>query len=116
MDSKDDSPVSPDDSTAIKNGDKDEESCILVEENISIVDLADDTIQDQPGSELCNDSTAETDELIDDAVDVIPAEFQVIDEVGGSQEIYESEQEVDGQVEEGEINGVSFMLEVLKLN
>jgi hypothetical protein len=98
MSSLNQSPDSPNDSAAIQNGDK-EESCILIEENISIIEI-DETIKTQDEDEessLNNNS----DELIEDPPDCLPSEFQVIDEVGGSQEIQEEQQE-----EGGELNGV----------
>jgi hypothetical protein len=102
MDLNDESPESPIDSTAIQNGDK-EESCVLIEENISIVDIADDTIQEElqlNDSSANNNETSE--ELIEESTDAIPSEYQVIDEVCGSQELVEN-----GGVED-EINGVSL--------
>lgn len=116
MDLHNESPESPNDPADTHNGSKDDESCVLVEENISIVNLAEDTIRD---SELCSESSNElkddAEELIEDIVDAIPNEFQVIDEVGGSQEIEENEngEKQDELVEEeGEVNGVSFVLNV----
>jgi hypothetical protein len=61
-----------------------EESCILVEEDISIVDLANDTKLSESRDEVGDtDSIVEEEGVIDDK---LPSEFQVIDEVGSSQE------------------------------
>lgn len=82
-----------------------EESCILIEENISTVDLANDTITETKDTEVRDRSTVDdtTDEtgVIEDT---LPSEFQVIDEIGSQ----ENEEDGSGEeVAEVETNGVS---------
>lgn len=102
MNLQQESPDSPNDSTAIQNGDK-EESCVLIEENISTIEI-DDTIQD-PTNASAIDLLNESGELIED--EILSSEFQVIDEVGGSQEVEENGEVQDQNEEEGEhLNGV----------
>jgi hypothetical protein len=60
-----------------------EDSCILVEEDISIVDLANDTKLSESRDEVADTDSTVDEEVIDDK---LPCEFQVIDEVGSSQE------------------------------
>jgi hypothetical protein len=103
MDLQEDSPASPTNSNKIQNGD--DESCVLIEEDLSIVSIADDdTIIEEP--EICNLSSDNVDKTVEELIfdsDAIPSEFQIIDEVAGSQE-----SEENGVAEEGEMNGVSF--------
>lgn len=105
MDLQTESPESPDDSCATdyKNI---ENSCILVEKNITIVDLTetDDTLIQKP--EFGNESAANDTNSVELIEDSIPGEFQIIDEVGGSQEIEGNNEEKEQDVAEGELNGV----------
>ena len=89
MNTEDDPNDSQLNSTVEVNGSL-EESCIILEENISVVEIGDDTIKDETSS--CNEEKSENITIdaeegeIKSNLDELPSEFQVIDEVGSSQD------------------------------
>lgn len=94
---------------AIEVNGKLEESCIILEENISVVEIVDDTVQDE--TSFCNEEKIESITIDEEEGEItpnvheLPSEFQVIDEVGCSQDDGASVEIQDGDA--SQLNGVS---------